>query len=518
MQITQFLRQANNANPQGTATVFEGRTRKWNEVADRVARLSGAIQKLGLTAGDFAAVLSMNNDRYIELFFAIPHAGGCFAPMNVRWSAAENEYALRDCDAKLLFVGTDFVDQARALAKAAPLRALIYIGEGETPEGMSSYEALIAETAPAKDAKRGGDDTYAVFYTGGTTGDPKGVVFSHQALCGATLSYLAMLPETEDLSFAYVGGFFHFSASNPALYITLTGGTHIVLPKFEPGPMMKAISEHKVTNAVMVPTMITMMLNHPDFAQFDLSSLQTLVYGGSPMPRELMEEASEKLPSWRFYQIYGMTESGGFTTMLRWRDHVFEGPNAHRIAAGGQPAPGVEMRIVNPESGEELPRGETGEIIMRSDFLMKEYLGKPKETAQALRDGWLYSGDAGRMDNDGYLYVADRVKDMIVSGGENIYSIEVERALYSHPAVMQAAVIGIPSESWGEAVHGIVVPRADHDVTSEALIAHCRTKIGGYKCPKSISFSREALPVGPAGKVQKNVLRDPYWEGWTRRI
>ncbi|WP_417722479.1 long-chain-fatty-acid--CoA ligase [Salipiger sp.] len=518
MQITQFVRQAVTANPQGIATVFEDRSRSWTQVADRVARLSGALRGLGLEAGDFVAVLSMNNDRYVELFYAIPHAGGCFAPMNVRWSEAENAYALRDCNARMLFVGTDFVEQARKLAAEFPLRAMIYMGEGAVPEGMLSYEALIADTAPAEDAGRGGEDMYAVFYTGGTTGDPKGVAFTHQALCSATLAYLCMLPDIEDLSFAYVGGFFHFSASSAALYITLTGGTHVVLPKFEPVPMMRAITEHKVTNAVMVPTMITMMLNHPDFAHYDLSSLRTLVYGGSPMPRELMEEASKKLPGWRFYQIYGMTETGGFASMLRWRDHVFDGPTAHRIGAGGQPAPGVEIRIVDPETGAERPRGEAGEIIMRSDYLMKEYLGKPEETAKALRDGWMFSGDAGHMDADGYVYVADRVKDMIVTGGENVYSIEVERALYSHPAVMQAAVIGIPSEAWGEEVHGIVVPRPGHSASAEDLIAHCRTRIGGYKCPKSITFRDEPLPVGPAGKVQKNVLRDPFWEGRSRKI
>ncbi len=517
MRITQFVQQARTLNPDGIATVFEGRRRSWREASDRIARMGGALRRLGLETDEFAAVLSMNNDRYVELFYAIPHAGGCFAPMNVRWSKAENAYALNDCRARILFVGSDFVDQARELAAEFPLKAVIYMGEGDTPDGMLSYETLIAETAAADDAGRAGGDLYAVFYTGGTTGDPKGVAFTHQALAEASVAYLAMLPDVEDLSFAYVGGFFHFSAANAALYITLAGGTHVVLPKFEPAPMMRAISENRVTNAVMVPTMITMMLNHPDFAKFDLSSLRTLVYGGSPMPRELMEEAARKLPGWRFYQIYGMTETGGFATMLRWRDHVFDGPKAHRIAACGQPAPGVEIRIVDPE-GNELPRGTLGEIAMRSDYLMREYLGKPEQTSAALRGGWMFSGDAGTMDEDGYLYIADRVKDMIVTGGENVYSIEVERALYSHPAVMQAAVVGVPSQEWGEAVHGIVVLRPGHTATEAELIAHCRKHIGGYKCPKAITFRGEPLPVGPAGKVQKNVLREPFWEGRTRKI
>lgn len=516
MQITQFVRQARTLNPRGTATVYEGRSRTWTEVAERTARMAGALQRIGLGAGEFVAVLSMNSDRYVELFFAIPHAGGCFAPMNVRWSQAENLYALKDCGATILFVGTDFVDQARELVRQYPL-ALIYIGEGATPDGMLSYERLIEDSEPVEDAGRRGADLYAVFYTGGTTGEPKGVTFTHQALCQATITYLCMLPDIEDLSFAYVGGFFHFSGASAVLYITLSGGKHVPLPKFDPASMMQAISSERVTNAVMVPTMITMMLNHPDFEKYDLSSLRTLVYGGSPIPRELLAEAARKLPGWRFYQIYGMTETGGFASMLRWRDHVFDGPHAHRIAACGQPAPGVEIRIVDPD-GTELPRGQLGEIIIRSDYLMRDYLGKPEQTAAALRDGWMFSGDAGTMDEDGFLYVADRVKDMIVTGGENVFSIEVERALYAHPAVMQAAVVGIPSDEWGEAVHGIVVLRPGQSATPSDLIAHCRTLIGGYKCPKGITFRTEPLPVGPAGKVQKNVLREPFWEGRARKI
>ncbi len=518
MQATQFLKQALTQDPHGIATICGERQRRWSEVADRVPRLAGALQALGVQAGDFVAVLAMNSDRYVELFYAIPWAGGAFAPMNVRWSAKENAYALEDCQATVLLVDDDFIAQGHALKAQFPrLKALIHIGDKPTPDGMLGYEALIETTAPVADANRHRDDVYAVFYTGGTTGDPKGVVFTHQALCQASVAYLAMLPDTEDLSFAYVGGFFHFSAANAALYITLAGGTHVVLPKFEPVRMMDAIARHKVSNAVMVPTMITMMLNHKDFAQYDLSSLKTLVYGGSPIAQELLAEAAAKLPTWRFFQIYGMTETGGYASLLRWRDHVFDGPTAHRIRSCGQPAPGVEIRIVDPE-GIEVPRGELGEITMRSDYLMQGYLGKPEQTAAALRDGWMFSGDAGRMDADGYLYVADRVKDMIVTGGENVFSIEVERALASHPSVLQVAVIGIPSAEWGEAVHAVVVTREGANVTEAELIAHCKGLIGGYKCPKSIGFRDQPLPVGPAGKVQKNVLRDPFWAGQARKI
>ncbi len=518
MQATQLLKQGITLNPDGAATICGPRQRSWTEVGDRVARMGAALKALGLLPGEFVAVLALNSDRYVELFYAVPWAGGCFAPMNVRWSARENAYALTDCAARVLFVDDEFAGQGAALSADFPdLRAVIHMGDGPVPAGMLGYEDLIARTAPTPDADRKGDDLYAVFYTGGTTGNPKGVAFTHQALCQATVAYLAMLPDIEDIRFAYVGGFFHFSGANAALYVTMVGGTHVVLPKFEPELMMRAISDHGVTNAVLVPTMITMMLSHPGVGEYDLTSLRTLVYGGSPIPQELLEEAARNFPCWRFYQIYGMTETGGFATMLRWREHRFDGPKKHRIRSCGQPAPGVEVKIVDPD-GMEVTRGETGEIVMRSDYLMAEYLGKPEQTAAALRDGWMFSGDAGSMDADGFLYVADRVKDMIVTGGENVFSIEVERALASHPAVLQAAVIGIPSEEWGEAVHAVVVLRAGATVDETALITHCRGVIGGYKCPKSVSFRDEPLPVGPAGKVQKNVLRDPYWEGRPRRI
>jgi long-chain acyl-CoA synthetase len=510
MRATQLLTQALVASPHGFSTVSCGRKHTWAETANRIARAGTALRDLGLKTGDFVAVLAMNSDRYLELFFAIPWAGGCIAPMNIRWSAKENNHALTDCSAKILIVDDAFIEQGQALAENNSL-TLIYIGDETTPPGMVGYEAIINDSEASPDALRGGDDVWAVFYTGGTTGDPKGVAFTHQALCSGAVAYLAMLPTIEDLSFAYVGGFFHFSAASALLYVTLAGGTHVILPKFEPEPMMQAISTHRVTNAVMVPTMITMMLNHPSFEQYDLSSLRTLVYGGSPMPRELVVEAAAKLPGWRFYQIYGMTETGGFATMLRWRDHVFEGPNNHRILSCGQPAPGVEIRICDSE-GVEVPRGDLGEIVMRSDYLMHEYLGKPEQTREALRDGWMFSGDAGRMDEDGYVYVADRIKDMIVSGGENVYSIEVERALYAHPAVMQAAVFGIPSAEWGEAVHAVVVLRQTDAPNELELIEHCRGLIGAYKCPKSIEFQNDALPTGPGGKIQKATLRERFWQ------
>jgi long-chain acyl-CoA synthetase len=280
---------------------------------------------------------------------------------------------------------------------------------------------------------------------------------------------------------------------------------------------MQAIAQHKVSNAVLVPTMINMLLNHPDFDRYDLSSLQTCVYGGSPMPEALITEAMKRLPTWRFFQVFGMTETGGFATVLRWRDHVLSGPKAKRLRSAGQPAFGNEVKVVLAD-GSIAPPDTLGEIVVRSDMLMNGYLNNPEATAAVLRDGWMHTGDAGTIDEDGFLYVADRVKDMIVTGGENVYSIEVERVLFMHPAVREAAVIGIPSAQWGESVHAVVVLKDGASVTEAELDAHCRLHIGGYKVPRSYEFRDEPLPVTPIGKVRKNVLRDPYWVGRDRKI
>ncbi len=518
MQGTQFLRQAVACQPRGLATISGARRRNWSEVGARVPRLAAALRAFGIADGAFVAALGFNSDRYVELFFAVPWAGGAFAPLNIRWSPAENAYALTDSHASVLFVDESFIDQARELkAQLDWVKTLVFMGEGETPEGMIAYEDLIARHEPMEDANRSGEDLWVIFYTAGTTSHPKGVMMSHRALFVATLGYIAMLPDSEDLKFLYVAGFFHFAGASALLYITMLGGTHVLLPKFEPVPVMRAISEHGVTNMVLVPTMINMLVRHPEFDQYDLSSLRTCVYGGSPMPEALMRLAMSKLPTWRFYQIFGMTETGGFASMLRWRDHQLSGPKTSRMRSGGQPAPGNEVRILLPD-GAYAPPNTLGEIVVRSDSLMTGYLNNPDASAAALRNGWMHTGDAGTIDEDGFLYVADRVKDMIVTGGENVYSIEVERALFLHPAVREAAVIGVPSEQWGEGVHAVIVLNEGASATPEQLTAHCRELIGGYKVPRSYEFRAEPLPVTSVGKVRKNALRDPHWEGRDRKI
>lgn len=520
MQATAMLQQAVLTRPDGLGTVFGERRRTWREIGDRVSRLAGALQALGAVPGDRVAALAMNSDRFLELFYAVPWAGAVFAPLNIRWAEEENAFALRDSGSTVLLVDDDFLDQARRLQELVPaVTTLVHMGEGPTPEGMESYEDLVARHAPVPDAERRGDDPYVVFYTSGTTAQSKGVALTHRNALFVSVCFLATLPETEDLVHLHVGGMFHLAGSGPSWYITLAGGTHVILPKFEPGPVLRAIGEHRVTNIVLVPTMINMLLHDPELPQFDLTSVHTCVYGGSPMPEAVLRRAMDQLPGWRFHQIYGMTETAGYATALRWQDHldaVGPGP-AERLKSAGRPVPGIQVRITRPD-GTVADPGETGEITLRGDNVMTGYFHNPTADAEVLSNGWMRSGDAGYLDDGGYLFVADRVKDMIISGGENVYSVDVERALYEHPAVRECAVIGVPSEKWGEAVHAVVVLRDGATATAEELILHCRGLIGGYKCPRSVEFRTEALPVTPVGKIRKNVLREPHWAGRDARI
>lgn len=518
MRATQLLERAVTINPEGEATICGDRVRTWREIGERVPRIAAALRAMGVENGDSVAILAMNSDYHAELFYGVPWAGGVFAPLNIRWSTEENKYALKDSRASVLFVDASFVEQAKQIEQDLPsVTQLVYIGEEPAPEGMLHYEQLVADYPPMADAFRCNDDIYVLFYTGGTTGHPKGVAMSHRAIVFGTMAYLAMLPDSDGIRHLYVPGFFHFAAGNPLWTTTLAGGTNIILPKFDPVPVLEAIQCYRVTNTILVPTMINILLNHKGFDQYDLTSMRTCIYGGSPMPESLIQQTMSKLPGWRFYQIYGMTETCGFATMLRWEDHIRKDERAGRLRSAGQPSPCSEVRTIRPD-GSRCDTEEIGEIIVRSDNLMSGYLNNPRQTADVLIDGWMHTGDAGYFDKDGYLYVADRIKDMIVTGGENVYSSEVERVLYTHSAVLEAAVVGIPSEAWGEQVHGVVVIKPGADCSDRDLIEYCRQFLGGYKVPKSIEFSAEPLPTTAVGKIRKVDLRNKYWQNLNTKI
>jgi long-chain acyl-CoA synthetase len=406
------------------------------------------------------------------------------------------------------------VDGIRATAKRTPI--FIYSGEGDVPRGMVSHEQLIADSAPVEDAGRGGNDLACVMYTGGTTGFPKGVMQSHLNLWSACVQRMAELPPPPHNRDMHVMPLFHCAGLARALCGFIAGGSHVIVPSFEPGAVLATIERQKVTDTCLVPTMILAMLADPRFDTYDLSSLQRLTYGASPTAGEMIEEVLAKLPELELVHGYGLTEACPIVSTNPPQNHDEAARKSGLSRSVGRGGYGVNVKIVD-EEGREVPRGTVGEIIVRGPNIMQGYLNKPEETAKALRNGWLYTGDGAYMDEQGYIFIVDRLKDMIVSGGENVYSAEVENVIARHPAVLMCAVIGIPHEQWGEAVHAVVVCKPGAQVAEDELRAHCREFIAGYKCPKAIEF-RSVLPLSGAGKILKRDLREPYWAGRTRGV
>lgn len=511
MQLTQALTRAVQTRHRHTATIYNDRKRTWGEVGERVSRLAAGLRGLGLRPGDRLAVLAFNSDNYIELLFAAAWANLVIVPLNTRWAVPENVYSLKDAGCVSLLVDDEFASQVTGLLEGHPMTHVVHMGDRPTSAGMLSYETLIARSTPMADECGRDDDLCGIYYTGGTTGEPKGVMLSHKNLIAASINWIATLHFSDQIRYMHSAGMFHLAGSSPAFALTLAGGTHICLPKFDAKLAFEAIEKHKVNYVLFVPTMINMLLNHPDFERYDLSSVRYCEYGASPIPDAVLEAAIEKLPTWEFIQGYGMTETAALTVSLPWRYH-FDGEHGpHKRKAAGRAAYGVDVKIVDPQ-GNEVPRGTPGEIAVRGSQVMLGYWNKPEATAAAIVDGWMLTGDGAWMDEDGFIYVVDRVKDMIISGGENIYSREVENAVHVHPAVRECAVIGIPDEKWGEAVLAVVTLKEGQHVTAEEIIAHCRGLIANYKCPRHVEF-RDELPLSGAGKILKNVLRKPYWQG-----
>ena len=517
MNITHGLRRALQVNAEGLATVFGNRRRTWREIGDRVPRLAAGLRLLGANPGDRVAILSLNSDRYLELYLATAWAGAVIVPLNIRWSPLENEDAMRDCRATVLFVDKAFASTGTALAKAIPGLKLIYADDGDVPAGMESYEALLFRSEPIPDAMCGAADLAGIFYTGGTTGRSKGVMLSHGNLMVNALNALGEGLFQSSAIYLHAAPMFHL-ANGAAMYsLLLSGGSNVMIQGFTPEGVMAAIQSERVTDALLVPTMIQMLVDHPAIGSYDLSSLKHVIYGASPISEAVLGRAMAALPNAEFTQAYGMTELAPIATLLHWKEHIGEGRAKGRHRAAGRATLGCEVRIVDADD-QPVPNGTVGEIVVRGDNVMMGYWERPEETAKAVIDGWMHTGDGGYMDEDGFVYVVDRVKDMIISGGENGYSVEVENAITQHPAVAQCAVIGIPDERWGELVHAVVVSKPGAKLSANELIEFCKTFIAGYKCPRSVEISETPLPLSGAGKVLKRDLRKPFWENRERRV
>jgi long-chain acyl-CoA synthetase len=509
MYLTQGLHRAVQQAPEKTATVYAGNTRSFRELADRAGRVAAVLQGLDIHAGDRVAILAHNSDRYVELLLGIWWAGAVAAPVNTRWSVTEMAYSLADCGPSVLVVDDTFLPLADSIrAAAAVVRRVVHIGDASRAEEVLSYEALVQSCEPVADVRRGGDELAAVLYTGGTTGFPKGVMLSHANLCGGALTRLAEMFSPRDSVALLVTPFFHVSGLFRLVTQLVLGASNVIEAQFRPEDAIDAIERHGVTDIVVVPSMLQMLLDHPAFEAGRLRSLQRLSYGASPMPPALLDRAMHALPHVGFCSSYGMTETSGVVSVLgpfTEADREEMGEVARSVGRAGL---GAELRIVDPD-GRDVPTGAVGEIVLRGVAVMQGYWNKPAETAAALREGWLHTGDAGWRDDAGHIYVVDRLKDMVITGGENVYSAEVEAALIAHPDVSACAVIGVPSVLWGEAVHAVIVLRPGTRSSGESLRDHCRTRLAGYKCPKSFDFV-DSLPLSAAGKVLKTRLRDEY--------
>ncbi len=517
MNVTHGLRRALQINAGGIAMRFGERQRTWSEVGNRVARFAGALRDMGVGAGDRVAVLMLNQDRYLELYLAVAWAGAVIVPVNTRWSPAEIEDSLRDCRPSVLVVDAAFAKIGMTLApNISPLR-LVFADEEGAPDGAADYEALIASTMPIADAMRSADDLAGIFYTGGTTGRSKGVMLSHGNLMADAFNVLAEGLFPFNSVYLHAAPMFHL-ANGAAMYaLMLSGGSNVIIPSFSPPAVMHAIEHYKVNEILLVPTMIQMLVDHPAIGTCDLSSLRRIAFGASPMSEALLDRAMAALPHTQFVQAYGMTELSPVATVLHHREQIGEGRRLGRHRAGGRATFGVHIRIVDAED-KPVPIGTVGEICASGDVVMMGYWERPEETAKAVINGWMHTGDGGYMDQDGFVYIVDRVKDMIVSGGENVYSAEVENIVALHPAVAQCAVIGIPSEQWGEAVHAVVVLKDGETMPTDELIAFCHQRIAGYKCPRSVQIRSDPMPMSGAGKILKRELRLPFWTGKERRV
>lgn len=518
MYLTQPLHRATRLHPKKTATIFGARRHDYATVTDRVARLAGALRGLGVSAGDRVGILSLNSDRYFEYFYATWWAGAVVNACNTRWSVAEIAYSLQDCDTRVLLVDDTFLPKLAELrAQAGCLSVLIHCGDGPTPDGLLRYEDLVARTSPAEEQLRAGEDLAGIYYTGGTTGFPKGVMLPHRALYANALALGgAHGGDLGALVGLHAAPMFHLADGMFLGTLAMAGATHLMLPAFKPDEVAAIIATEKVSAALLVPTMIQMLVDAPAAREHDLSSLQLLMYGGSPIAEALIDRALALMPRLNMLQAYGMTEMGPVVTILPADCHAGAGRARGKVRSGGKPCSICDAKIIDAE-GREVARGTVGEIAVRGPGMMLGYWNKPEETARAIRDGWYHTGDGAYMDEDGFIFIADRLKDMIVTGGENVYSVEVENAVAQHPAVLQCAVIAVPDERWGEIVHACVVCRPGAPVTLEDLQAHCKERIANYKLPRSLQVV-DALPMSGAGKILKNKLREPFWAGRERHV
>lgn len=509
MYLTQALHRDMRTRPDAVATITGNRKQTVRDLNRRVAQLAGALHGIGVNKDDRVGYLGRNSDYFHEFYLGTFWADAVVNPINTRWSAKEIAYSLEDSRTSVILADEILLPHLEELRDTCPqLKTIIWTGEDKAPQGVIPYEDFLDGAKRVPDARRGGESLAGLFYTGGTTGFPKGVMLSHSNLFVGALGSCIGGFVTPKATFLHAAPMFHLADLGCWAITTLTGGVHVTVPNFEPQQVFNAISEHQVTHTLLVPAMLQILVDSPLRPEADVTSMKQISYGGSTITQAVLERTLEAWPHIELVQAYGQTELSPVTSLLTHGDHV-DPLHPDRLRSAGVAAPHSEIRIADPSSGATLPLGEVGEIVSRGGHVMQGYWNKPEETQKAIRDGWLFSGDLGHMDEDGYIYVVDRLKDMVITGGENVYSAEVENAIAKHPSVAVCAIIGVPDKKWGERVHAVVVLKAGCSATEDELREFSRMFVAGYKVPRSLAFL-DALPLTSTGKVQKNVLRQTF--------
>jgi acyl-CoA synthetase (AMP-forming)/AMP-acid ligase II len=519
MLIHETLDRARRLYPAKVAVVDGDQRFTYAELADRVDRLAGALAASGVQPGARAGVVMHNRHEYMETYFAAERAGAVLVPLNQRLAPPEISFILQDAGATHLILDAAHLSLYEHCRDQLPDLRTVFVVDGAASGSPANatlvdYEQAIASAAPLRQPARDWqpDDMVQLYYTSGTTGRPKGVMLTQQNVMANAMHAIMNMHFNEQDTWIHATPMFHLADAWSCWTFAWVGARHVFLREFTPQAYLGLMQQERVTASILVPTMINAVINDPRVREFDVSAWRLLAFGASPMPVDRLRVAMETFPDVTFMQLYGMTETAPFATRIVYDRETVTGPpeKQRRLASCGREIPGVQVRVVREDGGEIAP-GEIGEIVMRGPNIMAGYWNQPDASAETLRGGWMHSGDMATVDEDGYIYIVDRKKDMIISGGENIYSTEVENAVYQHPAVLEAAVIGIPDPHWGERVHAVVVLKEGHSLEAQELTDFCRQHIAGYKVPRSVEIV-DALPKTGSGKIQKSAIRERYWQ------
>lgn len=512
--VADIPRHQARTQPSRVAQIFESRETTYAELDQHVNRVAQGLLRAGCKPRSRIAYLGKNSDHYFEVLLGAIKARVVLVSVNWRLALPEMSWILNDAGCELLFVGAEYAHCMDGLRETCPQLREVVVMEGESP-GATAYTAWRSgQSALDPDLDITLEDDVLQLYTSGTTGHPKGVQLTHANYlslfrCAENTGMMDAVPGEAGLVAMPV---FHVAGTNIGLLNLAQGATSVVLRDVDPGLILELIPRYQINHVFVVPAVILFLLQHPRCKETDFSSVRRLSYGASPIAEDLLRQA-QKVFDCPFIQLYGLTETCGAGTFLPPEAHA---PERAKLRSCGIPYPGIEIRVVDA-AGQPLPAGEVGEIILRSGVVMKGYWNRPEATAQAIVDGWFHTGDAGYFDAEGFLFIHDRLKDMIVSGGENIYPAEVENAIFGHPAVADVAVVGVPDEKWGESVKAFVVLKPQQQASADEIIEFARSRIAGYKIPRSVDFL-QLLPRNPSGKILRRELRAPYWEGKARQV